>query len=439
MVLFPVISAVEFNLKEELSQGETLTARVSGNFLDPILKENIHFYRGHSPTSLSFEVLKIENDYYIYSSLLGKNPGNYSIAIEGARYFQGNNIINEDITKNFTITNETADFSVNPGVVSTDKDFYIEVQNLKNSEITISINTITSNNTGSGFFDILFGSSNNEVNSIVLKSGEIKKINFNINELNLTKNSLNTIELSSQSGFKYEIPVYVFSTSDSFNEETTKEKSFRFEKSKISINTSTESNTTEIIYLENTGKSDIEDISLFVSKSLEPYVFLSTNNISKIKQDSNSKIEIYILPSKEKKSIQGQITARAPLNPEIENGENIYAYSAVFLNFIENYKPFDKEKNETSNKSSSKETCSNLGGEICNSEIGEECGGDFSYATDGVCCLSECIKPKKSSTGKIIGWTIIFIIIIFVVWFFKFKFRRTKREANLFKIARRRR
>ena len=52
------------------------------------------------------------------------------------------------------------------------------------------------------------------------------------------------------------------------------------------------------------------------------------------------------------------------------------------------------------------------------------------YVTDGKCCLGNCIKVKKSQTGKIIGWLIIIVIVIFLIWF-KIKYKTTKNKFSL--------
>ncbi len=453
LILFPIVSAIDFNMKSEFKQGETLIAKISGNFLDPILKENIHFYRGHVPTSLDFYLTRINNDYYLYALLSEKNPANYSIVIENSRYFKGNKIIDENIIKNFTINNKTADFFVNPGFIKTNDNFFIEVQNLQDFEITINkkvfegyspdfTNNLKENKTSKGFFEMLFGtpsknSTENYSESFVLSSGEIKKINFNIDKSKLTKSSLNTIELSSENS-KYSIPIFIF-TNTSLNEN--EEKKFQFDKSKINITLPTNSNITQIIHLYNRGNSDLENITLFISNSLKPYLTISTNNISKIRKNSSRKIELYFNSLSEEKIIEGQITAKSPVESKYEGAGNVYVYSAVFLNFVKDYQPLDNsKKNNLTNinlNSSVLDECSKKGGDICNTDAGEECTGSLDYTSDGLCCLSGCIKPEESSKGKIIGWGMIILIIILLAWFFKFKYRGAKKQINLLKIGKR--
>ena len=87
LLLLPLISAVEFELKTNFSQGETLIAKVSGYFLEPILKENIFFYRGHVRIPMEYDVAEIGEEFYIYALLSDKSPNNYSIVIKNATLF----------------------------------------------------------------------------------------------------------------------------------------------------------------------------------------------------------------------------------------------------------------------------------------------------------------------------------------------------------------
>ena len=204
LLLLPIMSAVGFDMKEEFKQGETLMAKVSGNFLDPILKQNIFFYRDHVPTSIgSYNVVKIDDEFYIYAQLLGKNPNNYSIVIKDVRYMDMGKIIEEEIVRSFIITNITADFSINPGFIITNENFYIEAQNFQDFEITINIDANKTETLG-GFFSSLANNVNGK-SSVTLNPGETKKINFELGDTT----TFRLVGLSTEN-LEYEIPVYAF-------------------------------------------------------------------------------------------------------------------------------------------------------------------------------------------------------------------------------------
>jgi hypothetical protein len=414
LFLLPIISTVEFDMKANFSQGETFMAKVSGNFLEPILRENILFYRGHVRVPMNSHVTRINDEFYIYAQLLGKAPDNYSIAIENVRYMKAGQISEEDLVKDFSITENTADFSIVPGFVITEGDFFIEAQNLQDHEIAIKIKTDISPKPSKGFFESLFGiGDTEEENLTILKSGEIKKINFEFK--NITESTLKIIELSTEN-LKYSIPVYIFA-SENKTELEEKQRNFKFELTGLNVSMSTNSNTSRIIYIHNTGEETLENISLSISDSLKPYVSLSIKEINELKENSSVKIELYLSSDYDKKKIEGQITAKT---------EGLYTYLAVFLNFLKDYVP-DKEEIPAA------KTCSELEGKICNED--EKCDEDLVYAKDDVCCLGTCEKVEKSSTGKIIGWGMVVVIVVFLIWFFKAKYRGVKRTVDLFKIS----
>ncbi|MAH03503.1 hypothetical protein CMI39_01810 [Candidatus Pacearchaeota archaeon] len=389
LLVFPIISSIEFDIKSEFKQGETLIAKVSGNFIKPILKENIFFYRGHVRTPIEYDVAKINNEFYIYA-LLPVTSNNYSISIEDVEYMEGRDVSDKDIVRNFSIKNETSDFSINPGFIIAKEDFSLEVQNLQDEKINIKSNI------------------NEDVTTLI--SGESKKIYFKSEDVEQNK----LIELSSDN-LVYEIPIYTL-----LNKTIDKNKNFKFDQSELNIQMSLSSEKTQIIYLSNTGKETLEDISLSVLDPLEQYVSLSAIEIDELKEDSSIKIELTISSDNEEKQIVGQITAK-----ESSGNNTIYSYLTINLDFLKDYVPIDEEIQTTS------QTCSEISGKICDSE----CTGETKYAKDGICCLGQCKEVKESSTGKIIGWIIVLLIIGFVYWFFKNKYRGTKKDINLLKIA----
>jgi len=324
LLILPIISAVEFDMKTELSQGETLMAKVSGNFVEPVLKENIFFYRRHMSTSIIPSISRIDDEYYIYAQLpIEKIPDNYSLVIKNVRYMKGSTISEENLVKNFTITEETADFSIDPGFIITEKDFYIEVQNLQDYEITINIDTNETAGIG-GFFTVLSGITEDEEDSVTLRSGEIKKINFELGNVTTFK----MVGLSTEN-LTYEIPIYAF-------------------------------------------VSEVEEIEEEINISEEQ-------------------------------------------NQTITEEETT------------------TEDNESIIQVASTKTCEELNGTICKKN--EKCDGKSEYARDAKCCLGTCKEIQKSSTGKIIGWSIVIVILVFLIWFFKKKYRGAKKDIDLLKIA----
>ena len=401
-LIFPIISAVEFEMNIKFDQGETLLVKISGNFLEPIAAENVFFYRGHVRIPMVYDVIESNDDFYIYALLIGKQQANYSIVIKNTRYMKGIEISEDDLVKNFTITENTAIFSVNPGFVVTSNNFFVEVQNLQEGGITIDIETDFKTPLG---------------NSIDLKSGESKKIDFEAMEERTS--TLETVELTSEN-LTYQIPVFI--TTNMTTPAEKKESGFRFEPSIFDVSMVTNSEAKRIIYLRNTGESDLENIFIFVSPLLEPYVSLSTETIDDLEKNSSVKIEIFFLSDEEEFIVEGKIIAQT---------ENISTSSTIILNFIKDFIPRDED---VEIDVISTLACSEEGGTICAEN--EECSEDVIYAKDDVCCLATCEEIKTSSTGKIIGWGILILVILVLYWFYKKRYKGVKRKVDLSKIAR---
>ncbi len=413
--ILPAILAVEVDMKTEFKQGETLMAKLSGNFVDSVARENIFFYRGHVRVPMNPNIAKINDEFYIYAQLLDKNPGNYSISLENVRYMKGSQIIDDNVVKNFSINNNTADFSVDPGFVVANNDFFIKVQNLQDSKITININTEAVSGSTKGFFESLFGNKSVESGTpITLNSGEIEKINFKL--IDVTESTIKKVTLSTGNS-NYEIPIYIFlnKTQQVNTTDGNTREDYGFDLQELNISMSTDSETMRIIHLENTGNVSIKNITLSVSEQLENYITLSVYEIEELEEDSDIKIELYFSSDSEEKSLEGQLKAKS--------SDNLYAYSSIYLSFIEDYVPSNNSVFVDT------KTCEEQGGKNCS--LDSECLGKL----EGICCFGTCEEKEIGSTGKIIGWAIIVIIVIFLLWFFKKKYKGTKKSPDLLSIA----
>ncbi len=400
-LIFPLVSAIDFEINSEFDQGETLLAKFSGNFLEPVTESNIFFYRGHVRIPVVYDIREIDDEFYLYALLTGKDSGNYSVALEDVRYMKGVEISEEDIVKEFTITENTALFSINPGFVETFEDFSIKIQNLQESKITVEITTGLDNIIG---------------NSTELKSGEIKDIEFD-----LIEDSPQTKETAifTSGNLTYEIPIFITTNT---TREDKKDRDFRFEPSVLDISMATNSDAKRIIYLANTGETPLEDIFIFISPLLEQYISLSTDEIDDLEANTSEKIELFFISDVEEVIIEGEITAIT---------ENLTVSSTIILNFIADFIPLD---GEADSEVRSTLACSDEGGVFCAES--EECSEDIIYAKDGKCCLATCEEIKTNSTGKIVGWLIVIVIVGVLVWFLKARYFGVRRQVNLFKIAR---
>ncbi|MDO8528488.1 MAG: hypothetical protein Q7S06_01190 [Nanoarchaeota archaeon] len=423
LFLIPFLSAVTFDMKENLMSGETPIIKVTGYFFEPILPENILLYREHTRIPMQFEVSKIGEDYYIYADFSKRMFGNYSILIQNTRHVSLTETTEEDFGQNFTITKDLASFVVNPGVIITSENFLVETKSLtdKDTEVGISINPAEEQESEKGFFASIFGggeAKKENFTSFTLSPGQTEDIQF---PLNLFKPGINFVGISS-GNLSYRIPVSVFTPTETPEEKT----EFRFEPSELNITLGTDAETSKMIYLYNSGKTNIENISISLSNSLQGLVTISKKYIDELKNGSSVQVEVYVLASKDKKIIDGHVKAK------INTGTQQLAYSQIHLSIIPGY-----VVNKSTNTPTSLKTCSDISGKICQANL--ECSGEKIQSSDtSICCLGNCVTPvpKKNNTGKIIGIILFGVVVGFVVWFYLKKFKKkTKKEVNLLDIA----
>jgi hypothetical protein len=185
------VSAAQIDTKAEYNRGENIIAHVPGNFVDPITESNVYFYRGYARIPMDYDVVKIDGEYYILASLIGKDPGSYSLVIKDVTYYGGGSTTDDDIKSDFTINNSYADFSINPGYIYSSNDFSIKLTSLVSSSKTISVSSI------SGL----------AVSGTTLNAGQIKNLNFDI--ILESGDSTGFVTISSDST-SYSIPAYVW-------------------------------------------------------------------------------------------------------------------------------------------------------------------------------------------------------------------------------------
>lgn len=413
--ILPLFSAASIQFmgnveNASFSQGQTIIAQISGNFLNQITTDNVFFYKNEYATRVpaSIGVLKSGDDYYLYGILGNYAEGTYTLSLENLKYMQGTQISEENLVNNFTVSNSTADFSVSPGVksITNATSFSLSVQNLQDASKQINIETPEGINT------------QNLISSISLKSGETKAIDFSLDSVD---SSLAFINLSSGQTY-YSVPITI-----SQSQVVPKNPSFDmdFEPSAVSASLATSSDAKRIIYLRNTGDTFIENVSLNLSDVLAPYVTISPEEISELGVNVSKKITLDIASDEKEATLEGKIFATS---------ENVTSSLTLVLDFVKDYVPPTGQESNVSSEDGGVvvTSCSDLEGTICAS--GQECSGETAYTNDGVCCLATCNEAPKSSRGKWIGWGIIILILIFVIWFFKKRYRGVKRESDLAKL-----
>jgi len=400
------ISALEIKTeKTEFNQAETFMATLQGNLLTPIEKQNVGFYEAHVQLPLTFDMIKIRDTYYIYA-ILPYSEKNLTLKIKDVYFKEQNQPKKQDLEKNFTITNTFADFNVEPAVFLTKLNLSLKLYNNldTNQIISYTIDDLT-----------------RTINLPLQKSSQLK-----INIADFPSQTLSFLELKSDTGFSYQIPIYSLAESqesetptqaiqtNQTNQTNQTIQTENFEKLSFPILEINETmnkadKITRTIQLANIGDLNSENIQLIVSSEIEKFITLSTTQIDLI--ESNQTIEFeFTADFNQTGTFSGFILA------ESEN-----SFDAININFNigENLTP--------STTTSSKKTCAEIGGKQC-----LVCDGESKFASDGICCLGTCKedipdKPKKRNWIAIIVILVALAIIGAVVYI---KFKKPKLTAE---------
>lgn len=410
LLVLPFCSSLQIEMNSSYDAGESFIAKVSGNFLEPIYKSDVSFYRRHMPTVVDFSVISINSEYYIYGQIpLEKIPDNYSILISKVKYLQGGNVEEEDLFYNFSISNETAEFSILPLALSANSNFTLFVQSFEDKQITLKGSLLNETESSGGFFSFFEGGTSKEVFSSSLNPGESKNIEINSKDF---QNGMNLLKLSSN---RTNYIVYVY-----FTKEKEKPK-FYFEEKEINLTLLINNSESKKVFVYNSGEELIKDISLSLSKSLEDYISISKKSIKEIKSDSTIEITLTFF-SEEEINLEGFLKAEK---------EDKVSFLPIYFSSVKNI-PSVKEnvskENET-NTSGFPKTCSEIGGTPCGE--GFNCTGEVVEARDDRCCIGECKKITPSISKKIVGWVLLIAGVIILAWLLISKYFGTKNKVKL--------
>ncbi len=440
-----LVSPVSISLNPNISKGETLIARIYGNFESSPTSQNVFFYKNHVRIPFDFKFERVSsNEYYLYTQTNEKSEGNYTLSIERVSYLDSlGNLISDPISKNFSISESIADFSVSPAFFKTPDSFEISLKNLKENSLTISYGSGSSSTTSgeSTLLNFLFGdnsgsnlSSSSKIkfsspdSNIVLSPFETKTVSFTASPA--SKDTLSFLTLSS-GNTTYAVPVYVLKFLPQELENTTPKNisyNIEFDPVKLTITLDSLSQIDKTIYLKNIGNTSSPEINITIPDTLKRFIFLSEDSISSLDSGEQKRLNLRINPNNAEGSVDGKIIAYAGEDTAKLEIEIIFSHGQKY-----------SEENVSLNESLGnipigRMLCSEANGTFCNER--ESCNGTQEWTRDGKCCFGSCIKESKSSYGKIIGWLTLFVLIIIIVWFIKSKFMKKKRkEIDLEKIA----
>jgi hypothetical protein len=381
--LITSVSSLDINLeKQTFSQGETFLASLQGNFLQPIEKQDIGFFKKHLEQPLDFNLIKLNNTYYIYA-ILPYLEENYSLRIKNV-YFKENNkpqIIN--LEKNFSISSNVADFYVKPGAISTPNNFSILLYNNLNNNFQIDY-TIE-----------------NLSKSFTLPLQDFKTIQVSTDHI--SNYLVTNLTILTESGFSYILPVEIIKDFQNQSEipdpeepnqsqEIIPEKdqlSFLVSDKIISFNISRGESIFFPIILSNIGNKTSENITISLTREIEQYVFLSPKKIDSLSANSSSMINL-TFNFLEKGEFKGVLFA-----------ESLNSSDEILFEF------YVDENISFSTSSPPKKSCVDLGYKKCAVCYGTTTNSFI--ASDAPCCIGSCEPPENPNRN----WT--FMIIMGVI------------------------
>ena len=403
------ISAIKIDSPENLTKEGIFTSQISGDFLKPVLKNNVSFLRerldktGFLEIPVDFTLYKMNDVYYIYAPLSGKNSGLYQVIIKGVEYREAGKTLDDDIIMNFSITEDISDFSFSPGYIESKTNFSIEVENFKEDDITLEIQATTLTGEEGGIVNF---EKDKNTKELVLSPGK-HTINFG---LDLTGSTTKLITLSS-GNTKYSMPVSL-----TFEEVVLDYSVYAMTMfpEELDFRMVTSSEKVKSLYIYNTGSKPLTDIELVLSSELLPYVQLSEDSFGQIYPDSNANFNLTV-------TVGGEQTLEGTIEITAEPGISRTVPIRIIVEA-----DYDSSQDEPESLLPSEQTCSQLNLQIC--LAGEECSGDKLPAKDAACCVGRCSGSQTSSSGKIIGWLILIVIIAAAAWFFFKKYKKIKKE-----------
>jgi len=393
MFSFALISALNITSdKNSFKQGETLILSISGNILEPIDKDNIGFYKEHVQIPVTFDMIKINETYYIYG-LLPFQEGNFSLRAKEVSYRELNKNKEQDLELNFTIGSAFADFGINPGVFLTSASQDLLISNYLDKQITVYYET-----------------DNEENKSFTVPMQETKKISIGTADFDSTYSGI--IVFTSSTGFVYNIPVYIIKNDSKNTQNNTELDRLVFSLNSVNAQLKKGESYVYTTTLNNNGNF-LENITLSVSKDLVKYVNLSLYNLS-LNKEEKKEIKIGVFFDKTG-NFSGVITAKySNLSDDIKLNFSIGEDTIPSSSTVNNH------------------SCSNLKGKICSST--QKCSGNIEFTSDGSCCTGSCVdKTTTQTTRGPINWTavaLIIVVLLAIAGFFFWKMKKTKKTAR---------
>ncbi len=438
--------------KESYDAGETLTARVNADFLNSLSSSNVLFYRGHVLVNVIYDAVFSNNTFFIYA-ITPDSARDYTIVIKNVKYRENGIAKETDISKNFSVSSEKADFYVTPGFILTEGNFNIRAVNKKENytNIKASFQNIQQNISLSplgykiislsakdiNIFSIIYlslegektgysvpvlvypaaqateGTSANETNAPAANvSQDTNASSANLSASNITNE---TNASSANASVQPDTQTYQAQETLKFSPDSIIELSLTQEQLPIILP----------ISLMNLHTETIADISLSYDKALEGIISIAPDFIDSIEPASIQDIELTINNATKQGFFSGSIYAKS---------DNFSAVFYLEVNITKDYSNLDSLDLATEEACNTEEEKICQPSEFCENGVGR-------HTADGYCCdggVCKKAEPEKteSSSGKIIGFAILLLVIIIaLLLFMKFKKAKKKDIAEVYEKA----
>lgn len=375
LLLIPFASSISTTMLPEYQRGETMIIEIQGNILEPIEHSDIVFKRNHVAVAINYDVKRVGDKYYIYAQMpLVSN--NYTLFINDISATINGRPQRTDYNQTFIVSENLSDYSVEPGIIITNKDFSLIINSNLDNPLPISVNF-------------------SNIGEITIQPGQ-NTIPFSIDSL-----STGTYTISVG---KYLVPLQITSSSI-------------IQPVNFSINVfpniirETLLNDTKKTYnisITNLG-TIIEDIYFTFDQNLFD---VSPSSISLL--NTNESINLTISLKKSNELINENIFL-AKENDIIAN----ISFKIIYTS----------NESQITNNSNPEYYCSELNGKFCAAE--EVCSGQSVMSLDGSCCIGLCAVEESSSSSWIIYVLALVVIIIIIVLYMRYQKTKLPKPADI--------
>ena len=369
-----------------------MIAELSGSIFGSLSASDIEFTRGHVQVgSFEYDLKRLGDRYFLYA-VAPFAPNNYTLLIHNVETLINGQQVVIDFMQNFTVTNETAPYTLRPGLIITGQDFDISFTSYAELPQEISLEVA-----GNTTLVLAPGVTTREV--------EIEEFTYGFHTLLLGR---------------YEFSLYSTYVAPATNH--------------------TSSGPPRIIEL-SPGRFDHRFI-----RGTEPHVvtFIIRNTAERdlsgfefTYDDDRFKLE----PSRLRKL---KANETATFNLTVLSEESISDLFTILVDDEEFELPlellFDEENastvvapssNVTTSSVTGQYSCNELNGRVCLTS--QQCSGETVTTKEGACCRGSCIDVKKTTSLVWLGYVIglIALLILIIIGGRYLKTRSRMKEENV--------